>query len=226
MAETITQQILRNSLDLSYADIRQLHPSWDDRAVSDYFYKQGNINTLALSGEGVEAQVILNTAQIALNVEAIELNADNLTGHIDDTVGAHAASAISYDGTLSGLAATNDQDAIDEVVSDLDTHEALETAHGVTGDNVGTEDFASSLVGGVVLLAANVDDAVASTVSVTSPDATAAPVVYDQTDAQTAVTLVNELKADLTQVITDFNAVTAQLNAFLAANQTAKQMSP
>ena len=38
----------------------------------------------------------------------------NLTNHIDQSTGAHEASAVSYDGTTSGLAATDAQAAIDE----------------------------------------------------------------------------------------------------------------
>lgn len=226
MAETLTQQILRQSLDLSYSAIEKEHPDWSKTAVDDYFYKQSNINSLAVSGEGVEAQVILNTAQIAQDGIDIAQNAQNLTNHINDPTDAHDASAISYDNTTSGLAADNAQSAIDEVDSDLDTHIADDAAHGVTGNNVGNQDYASAGTGGVVLRAVKVTDAVDSTVSVDSPDATAAPIAYDQAQIQAIVTLANETKGDVNQLVTDVNAAIAQLNAFILANQNAKQMAP
>ncbi len=237
MAETITQQLLRQSLDLSYAEIEKEHPEWSKRAIDDYFYKQSNINTLAISNEGVEAQVILNTA-------AITVNANNLTDHINDTVGAHAASAISFINTVSGLTAIEVQAAIDEldgiadtnaanistnttnistnatnitsITNAFNTHNGSNSQHGVTGNNVGTEDFAQTALGGVVFLADLVNNAVASTASVTSADAT---------DLATVITLANELKADVNQLVTDFNNSVTQLNDIIQQMKDAKQMS-
>lgn len=67
--------------------------------------------------------------------------------HIIDTVDAHDASAISYVNTTSGLTATEVQAAIDEVEGRLDTaetglstHTGATSAHGVSGDLVGTSD--------------------------------------------------------------------------------------
>lgn len=54
--------------------------------------------------------------------------------------GKDEASEISYDNTTSGLTATNVQTAIDEVDGDLDTHIADTSAHGTTGNVVGTSD--------------------------------------------------------------------------------------
>lgn len=223
MALTTAELLRQQALDLDYDDVKELLSQAGlkgdiDTLSLDWTQKQINIDTLAGSSTSTEKQV-------ALNVIAIGVNAQDLADHISDLIGAHAASAISYDGTTSFLVAINVQDAIDETVGDLDAHTSSTSAHGAGGDIVGTTDFATSILGGVVLEATNVSDAVQSTVTVTSPDATAAPAVYDQTDAQTAVTLVNELKLDLNQAITDFNAVTVQLNAFLAANQTAGQMA-
>lgn len=69
---------------------------------------------------------------------------------------------------------------------------------------------------GLVLEAANVADAVASTVSVDSADAT---------DLPTVITLANELKADVNTLVTDVNAAIIQLNATLASIQAAGQMA-
>jgi hypothetical protein len=95
-------------------------------------------------------------------------------------------------------------------------HRAATSAHGATGDIVGTDDYATALLGGTVLLAAAVTDATASTVSVTSADAS---------DLPTAITLVNEIKGDVNTLVTDLNAVITQLNALLASKRTAKQLA-
>lgn len=62
---------------------------------------------------------------------------------------------------------------------------------------------------------ANQADAMASTVAVASADAS---------DLATAITLVNELKADLTQLVSDFNDLVTAYNALLAAFQAAGTM--
>lgn len=110
---------------------------------------------------------------------------------------------------------TNKQ-AISLVNTELDTHESNDSAHGVTGKNVGTEDFSTSTIGGVSLIANLVTDAADSTVDVASPDAI---------DLATVITLANETKGDVNQLVIDLNAAITQLNAFLASNKTAKQMA-
>ena len=220
MAETLTQQILRQSLDLSYSAIEKEHPDWSKTAVDDYFYKQSNINSLAVSSEGVEVQVILNTAQIAVNVTDIATNATDISTNATNI--ATNVTNIGTNTTNIGINATG----ISTNASNLTTHENDTSAHGATGNNVGTLDYASAGTGGVVLRAVKVTNAVDSTVSVDSPDATVAPLVYDQAQIQTIVTLANETKGDVNQLVTDVNAAIAQLNAFLLANQNAKQMAP
>ncbi len=243
MTDAITKQILRQSLNLSYADIKAAHPSWPSHAIDDYLYKQTNINSLAANSQSSDDQVLKNTQDISENTENISINsraiaanasaisdntddintnasdigtnASNLANHINKTAGAHSASAISYDNTASGLSAINVQAAVDEIDSDLLNHENSTAAHGASGTNIGTEDYAQPLVGGAVFLSASVDDAMNSTVSVDSPDAT---------DLPTVLLLANETKADVNQLATDLNNTITQLNEFLANNKTAKQM--
>lgn len=259
MAITITEQILRQSLDFSYSEIQSEHPNWSKKSVDDYFNKQTNIYSLARNSQSSDEQIIENTENIATNTENISINsgaivanagdisnntddistnADNLTNHINNASGAHASSAISYDNTTSGLAAVEIQAAIDEVdglvgtnatnianvTNAFNTHNGSSSQHGVTGDNIGTEDYAQTLVGGSVLLAALVSDAAPSAVSVASPDAPVAAAIYSQADTQANVDLTNELKTDVNQAVADLNNVVAQLNEFLANNKTAKQM--
>lgn len=82
-----------------------------------------------------------------------------------------------------------------------------------------TGDQATTGVRGPVKQAAANADAAASTVAVTTANADA---TYGQPEAD----LINELKADLTQLVTDFNAVVTRLNALQAAMRTAGQLAP
>lgn len=91
--------------------------------------------------------------------------------------------------------------------TNLNNHTASDSEHGVTGDNVGDADRPTLALGGAVLLAAAVTNAVASTVSVTSADAT---------DLPTVITLANELKADVNTLVTDVNNAITQFNSLLA----------
>ena len=59
----------------------------------------------------------------------IDSNTTLITDHINDPDDAHAASAISYDNTSSGLTADEVQSAIDEVDLTLDTHIADTNIH-------------------------------------------------------------------------------------------------
>lgn len=190
MAQTAAQAVLRQSINLSYNDIQKALPDAPEYLIKDLFNKQSNINDLAQVSGSVEDQVILNTDQIEINVIGISVNAGNISTNTGN---------------------------ISSVTTNFNDHNASDTEHGVTGFNVGTGDFAQSLIGGTVLLADKVADAVASTVSVDSPAAT---------DLPTVITLANELKGEVNQLVTDFNNLVTKFNAFLLANQTAKQMAP
>ncbi|MCB1725752.1 MAG: hypothetical protein KDJ39_18870 [Gammaproteobacteria bacterium] len=102
-----------------------------------------------------------------------------------------------------------------DTASDLLGHTADTSAHGVTGDNVGTQDFATLGTGGVVLLAAPVADADASTVSVDADSINSAPPVYDQAWGADVQTLANECKTDINDLVGDVNAIRDQLNALM-----------
>lgn len=95
-------------------------------------------------------------------------------------------------------------------------HVAATSAHGATGAVIGAGDLATTIAVGVVLEAAAVTDAVASTVSVTSADAT---------DLTTNNTLTNEIKGDVNTLVTDVNAVKDQLNSLMANLRTSGALS-
>lgn len=96
-------------------------------------------------------------------------------------------------------------------------HIAASNAHGATGDIIGNEDYATTLLYGVVKKAAAQTDATASTVSVTSADAGGTYTAAEQT-------LINELKADVNTLTSDLNAVVTVLNALIDKLQAAEQM--
>lgn len=91
---------------------------------------------------------------------------------------------------------------------------------------VTTNDAATAGVRGVVKQAAANVDASASAVAVASANAAAQTGAYVQADVQTIATLANELKTDMTQLVTDFNAAVTRLNALQAAMRTAGQLAP
>lgn len=119
--------------------------------------------------------------------------------------------------------ATNVDD-IQTNATNFDNHNTSNSQHGVTGDNVGTGDFCTELVGGVVLLMASVANAVNSTQQITITDLLAAPVAYDQTYTQLVADLANDTKAKHNQLVADLNAAIAQINDLISKSKTAKQM--
>jgi len=134
-----------------------------------------------------------------------------------------------YSGILQdAIARADDADEleikINQNTDDIEAHVTSDSQHGVTGENVGTEDFCTDLVGGVVLLMELVNDAVDSTQQITIVDLLAAPVAYDQTYTQLATDLANDTKAKHNQLVTDLNAAIAQINDLISKAKTAEQM--
>lgn len=114
---------------------------------------------------------------------------------------------------------------INDLHGDLADHIADRTTHGATGNIVGTGDYCTSIVGGTVLLANAVANAVPVSVSISSTP-NAAGVAYAQADAATWVAMLNEIKTDFNTLVTETNAAITQLNALLAAERAAKQLAP
>lgn len=102
----------------------------------------------------------------------------------------------------------------------ISDHISATSAHGATGNVIGTGNTTSTGTRGPVFLAAAVANATASSVSVTSPDASAAPVAYDQAQNQELVDLSNELKADVNTLVSNLNSAITQVNALLATLRT------
>ncbi len=129
----------------------------------------------------------------------------------DELMGRHEADATDSDTESNKHVSNNDLKLAQD-------HRSASSAHSVTGDIIGSGDYATALKGGSVLLAAAVSDSVASTVSIVSADAGG---TYTSAERD----LINELKTDVNTLTTDLNLAITQLNALLAALRTAKQVS-
>ena len=106
----------------------------------------------------------------------------------------------------------------------IDEHVTSNSEHGVTGVNVGTEDFCTELIGGVVLLSELVNDAIESTQEIILLDIVVAPAAYDQVYTQTLADMANDTKAKHNQLVLDLNEAITQINDIIAKAKTAKQM--
>lgn len=119
-----------------------------DGTTDEQLIRSGDIADIVYDNDasGLTAEDVQSALdEISTNADAAQTDIDD---HIADAAGAHAASAIAN--TPSGnLAADDVQEALNELQTDIDTR-ALDTdfdshtgdtsAHGVTGDVVGTSD--------------------------------------------------------------------------------------
>lgn len=111
---------------------------------------------------------------------------------------------------------------ISTLTTNLNNHVAAQSAHGSTGDIVGTDDYCTASVGGTVLLAAA--QANASTATITPPVALgAAPAAYNQVYAQSQTDAINTLITNVSDLRTTLNALVGVVNNMLATERTAKQ---
>lgn len=237
---SIVTTIAQQTLALDYSEIKQANPSWPDYMVQDWVFKQQNIETIAgatdINQEQVEqntediatnaANIATNTSDIATNAADIATNASNITTNTANiaTNTSDIATNASDIATNASDIATNASD-IATNTTNISNHIAETSAHGVTGNNIGTEDYAQTLVGGAVLLAVKISDATQTATSIATADVGAAPATYDQAYAQEQTDLINECKATINDLVIDMTDIVTQFNALLIAEQNAKQMS-
>ena len=140
---------------------------------------------------------------ISQNRESIK----EVSGSVSRLTSVVSKNAADIETNANGI--SENKQAIENNAQNLTDHEAETTAHGVTGNNVGTEDFAQELVGGVVLIAANI-------IELTQYTAPTAPAAYDQTEEQ----------AFRDGVQSEINKLVLKVNEIVQGQITAKQMSP
>lgn len=130
--------------------------------------------------------------------------------------------ANSSDANISSI----DQNTIDisTNATNFEEHNTSTTEHGVTGNNVGDENFCTELIGGVVLLMELVANAASSSETIALADIAAAPAAYNQSYIQTLATMANETKLRHNNMLSDLNNAITQLNDLISKSQTAKQM--
>ena len=171
---------------------------WKPKMVKDYRL----ITTASVALIGVivdnEERITANEANILVNAGNISTNATNIATNVTNI-------------------STN--------ASNFTAHNTSSTEHGVAGNNVGTLDYCTLILGGVVDLAALVADAVDSTAEVTIADVGAAPAAYNQVYTDEQTDMINDIKAKHNTLMTDLNLVVAQLNDIVSKMITAKQMS-
>lgn len=190
------------TVNLSAEELRSY--GFSDNFINDLINLQINQFNIADNIDFNAGQITQNTTDIESNQAAIQTNATN--------IGTNASNISSNTTAINTLSGT------------VNTHIGSSSQHGVTGNNVGTQDYAQSAIGGVVLLADAVTNANQSSVSVTSPDASAAPAAYDQVQVQEIVDLANEMKGDVNQLVSDVNSAIDQLNDLLANMRLARQL--
>lgn len=117
------------------------------------------------------------------------------------------------------------EDDLGDLTSDFNLHTADQSAHGATGDIVGTDDYCTATIGGTVLLAEPLaPNALVSFTITSTPNP--AGVAYSQADAASWVAAINEIKADFNALITEFNFLVSKVNAIIDTQETAKQRAP
>tara|TARA_R110002012_G_scaffold221454_1_gene392982 strand:+ start:390 stop:1037 length:648 start_codon:yes stop_codon:yes gene_type:complete len=193
----------------------QMPNNWSQIVKLDYQNKTNGLNDVADVANEANATASAEADRNTNQDKSIDLNRKNILD-ISNTVSILSqrvtknTKAISDNATAIG----ENKQAIETNALNLKTHEELNSAHGVTGNNVGTEDFAQSLVGGVVLLAANIAEIQALQLTIAD-----APGEYSQEYTQAMANGVNSLVAKQGDIITLINGV-------LRGQKDAKQMQP
>ena len=186
----------------------QMPDNWSQTVKLDYQNKTNGLNNVAEVANEANVTASKEVERNEAQDEAIELNRKNIL----DT--SNKVSVLSQSVTKNTAAIGENKQAIETNASNLKTHEDLSSAHGVTGNNVGTEDFAKELVGGVVLMAEKLAELKKLTIEVPP-----APSEYNQEYLQTVAESINSLVSKQGDIITLLNQV---ISTQVAAKQRAQ----
>lgn len=187
--------------------------------------QMGNVQVLAADNRDrldiVEPIVTQNTDDILdnfnyLNGQLKPNDYEEITNYVVGEYSTESNSQYKCITNTTGAFNPLDWEQIGVSQNDLKTsaHIDDESAHGVTGDNVGNEDYCTEVLGGVVDLAALIADLT----PIVTVDIGAAPVAYDETYTNSVTDLTNENKAKINEIVT-------KVNDLLAGQILAKQMN-
>lgn len=177
--------------------------TFQQKFTKDYVAVKGDINDSNIEIN----KLLLRIVNAESDIDIIDDRLDTVESDIDSLEPRVAAAEID----------------IAAVTSNLSSHVADDSAHGATGNIVGTDDYCTLTTGGTVKLAASVANAPASTVSaVSNPNSPG--VAYSQIDASTWVNMLYEHKANINQLSTDLNAAITQLNLLMSNSRAALQL--
>lgn len=142
------------------------------------------------------------------------------SGNIIDRT-ANAAAQAERDASLANNLTGSLQEQLIQIAKQFDDfqevgegHIKSRTAHGAKGRIVGTEDFANTVVAGVVKQSTSMESAEETSADPSSVEIVAAPSDYDQSYTQGLIEQVNGNTQRINQVIADFNAAVDQLNSW------------
>lgn len=188
---------------LTERELKQLTGgAWPDRLVKDYIAS-------AVNEESINSEV----GDLTIEISTIQGDIITINGQITSL----SARVTTAEGEIATL--QFDLTALDAA---LTSHVGDSSAHGATGDIVGTDDYCSSSVGGTVLLASAQADATAS--AVTPPAALgAASAAYVQAEQQAQTDAINALENNINTIKADLNALVTVVNNMLATERAAKQ---
>jgi len=168
-----------------------------------------------------------NLAEIVADVDAINVRLSSAEGEISGlnsdvlSLNTSVLDLTLRTSDIEGRLTPIETD-LSSVIAGLALHESQQSAHGATGDIVGTGDYCTITTGGTVLLAAFLASSPTSSLSITTTP-TAPSAAYSQAEALTWVATINELKADFNALITAYNSLVANVNAIISTQKTARQ---
>lgn len=188
----------------------QMPDNWSDLVKRDYQEKTNGLSDVAEVANEANATASAEANKNANQDKAIEQNRKNILD-TSNKVSVLSERVSKNTSEISGNATAigENKQATETNAENLKTHEDSTSAHGVKGNNVGTEDFAQELVGGVVLLASNITE-------LANYSAQAAPEAYNQEEEQ-------EFRDG---VQSEINKLIAKVNEIVKGQIAAKQMGP